>query len=194
MMEEPAKGFVVYRKKEVTDDDGFYSVTSKPKKGGKGEGSKRRAPAEPEVQKNRKQCGCGGHLHKCFGNCIGCGRILCAEEGEGPCFHCGAHVFDPSDMGKVPKELADDPEFQQAITLRDRLLQLDSDYATETLKVHDLGADWFREANSLYNENADYARQQYYKEEMEKRAEADIRRFDIDLGTGKIASAASRKK
>ncbi|CDR96507.1 hypothetical protein, conserved [Babesia bigemina] len=173
-MEATPKGLVVYRKKELTDD-GFYSVARKPsKKEVKAEGSKQKAADKPGVTKERKACGCAGSLHKCFSNCMGCGRILCVNEGEGSCFHCGTHVFCASELHKVPKEHAEDPEFQQAMELRKRLLTLDSGFSNEALKVHDLHTDWFREANSVYNENAAYALEQYYKEEAEKREEAGM--------------------
>lgn len=150
---------------------------------------------------------------------MGCGRILCIKEGEGPCFHCGAFVFSASDIDKIPKEYAEDPEFirggwsyhreklNAAMELRDRLLALDANYATNVLKVHDLNSDWFREVNNIYNENPDHARMKYYEEERAKRIESgmlmpfvtlnpllEIRRYDIDLGTGSITLSGKPRK
>ncbi|ORM41117.1 uncharacterized protein BXIN_0449 [Babesia sp. Xinjiang] len=192
-MVEP--GFVYYRKKELTDDRfENLAVKSTKKKGQKQNAPKAKARGEPEVKKDRVLCGCGGHLHKCFSNCMGCGKILCVKEGAGPCFHCNTFVFAVCDADMVPREYADDPEFQKAIELRDRLLAQDDDYAAQSLKVHDLHTDWFREANSVFNENADQARLMYYQEEARKRAEAAVQHVDIDLSTGQITSSSKHNK
>jgi hypothetical protein len=34
---------------------------------------------------DREMCHCQGLVHDLVSNCIGCGRIICVEEGEGDC-------------------------------------------------------------------------------------------------------------
>ncbi|GFE52904.1 activating signal cointegrator 1 [Babesia ovis] len=186
-------GYIVYRKKKLVDD-GAYSVTAKPTKNKADKTNINKAKVAPkeESKRERIKCGCGGHQHECFSNCMGCGRIVCANEGEGPCFHCGALVFSVENLDGVPKEHADHPEFQSALELRDRLLIQDATYANQTMKVHDLHTDWFREANSVYNENTAYARMQYYKEEAEKRAEAGKQPFNRCFSKSFISDTSSR--
>lgn len=193
-MEEKQKGIIAYRKKEITEED-FYQISTKPhKKNTPHKTHKQQNEAAPAPSKARARCGCSGTEHRYFSNCMDCGRILCINEGEGPCFHCGNHVFSASETDKIPKKYAEDPEFMRAIELRDRLLALDLQYRNKSMKVHDLNTDWFREANSLYSENTEYAREQYYKEAKEKRLEAEIRRYDIDLSRGSITSAAKENR
>ncbi|KAM6195467.1 activating signal cointegrator 1 [Sarcoramphus papa] len=40
----------------------------------------------------RHTCECLGQKHKLINNCLVCGRIVCEQEGSGPCFFCGALV------------------------------------------------------------------------------------------------------
>ncbi|NWR79539.1 TRIP4 protein, partial [Centropus unirufus] len=40
----------------------------------------------------RHACECLGQKHKLINNCVQCGRIVCAQEGSGPCLFCGALV------------------------------------------------------------------------------------------------------
>jgi hypothetical protein len=37
----------------------------------------------------RNSCECQASKHKLIGNCVKCGRIVCEQEGSGPCFFCG---------------------------------------------------------------------------------------------------------
>lgn len=37
----------------------------------------------------RNSCECQASKHKLIGNCMKCGRIVCEQEGSGPCFFCG---------------------------------------------------------------------------------------------------------
>lgn len=40
----------------------------------------------------RHSCECLGQKHKLISNCLECGRIVCEQEGSGPCLFCGALV------------------------------------------------------------------------------------------------------
>ncbi|XP_078285857.1 activating signal cointegrator 1 [Rhinoraja longicauda] len=40
----------------------------------------------------RHPCDCLGQTHSLINNCLGCGRIVCAQEGSGPCMFCGMLV------------------------------------------------------------------------------------------------------
>eukprot|EP01088_Endostelium_zonatum_P021310 TRINITY_DN832_c3_g2_i1.p1 TRINITY_DN832_c3_g2~~TRINITY_DN832_c3_g2_i1.p1 ORF type:complete len:507 (+),score=206.47 TRINITY_DN832_c3_g2_i1:86-1606(+) len=42
------------------------------------------------VTANRTFCGCNAQEHDLIGNCLLCGKIVCAYEGEGPCLSCHA--------------------------------------------------------------------------------------------------------
>ncbi|XP_069758917.1 activating signal cointegrator 1 isoform X2 [Narcine bancroftii] len=40
----------------------------------------------------RHPCECLGQTHRLINNCLGCGRIVCLQEGSGPCMFCGLLV------------------------------------------------------------------------------------------------------
>ncbi|KAL5981149.1 hypothetical protein ACLOJK_029069 [Asimina triloba] len=40
-----------------------------------------------------KPCSCQARRHKLVSNCLSCGKIVCEQEGEGPCSFCGALVL-----------------------------------------------------------------------------------------------------
>ncbi|CAK7343658.1 unnamed protein product [Dovyalis caffra] len=40
-----------------------------------------------------KPCPCQARQHKLVSNCLSCGKIVCEQEGEGPCSFCGALVL-----------------------------------------------------------------------------------------------------
>ncbi|PKU33142.1 hypothetical protein llap_16554 [Limosa lapponica baueri] len=42
----------------------------------------------------RHTCECLGQKHKLINNCLVCGRIVCEQEGSGPCLFCGSLVID----------------------------------------------------------------------------------------------------
>jgi len=52
---------------------------------------------------------------------VSCGKIVCEQEGEGPCLHCGAWV-DRETMYDVGDDLA---EYETALRHRDRLIEFD---------------------------------------------------------------------
>ncbi|CAG5071338.1 Similar to Bap60: Brahma-associated protein of 60 kDa (Drosophila melanogaster), partial [Cotesia congregata] len=45
--------------------------------------------------KNRHKCDCEAKNHCLVNNCLNCGRIVCAQEGPGPCFFCNELVCTP---------------------------------------------------------------------------------------------------
>ncbi|CAH8467188.1 unnamed protein product [Schistosoma guineensis] len=40
----------------------------------------------------RHPCQCLATKHQLVNNCLNCGRIVCAQEGSGPCYYCGSLV------------------------------------------------------------------------------------------------------
>ncbi|CAF0837268.1 unnamed protein product [Rotaria sordida] len=41
------------------------------------------------LSSGRSTCECQASKHKLISNCLKCGRIVCEQEGSGPCFFCG---------------------------------------------------------------------------------------------------------
>ena len=82
-------------------------------------------PEPPKVQRSRKKkyrnindatdvvllpgrhkCDCQAQKHDLIANCIACGRIICAQEGEGPCLFCGKFI-EESETGRDRKIFSD---------------------------------------------------------------------------------------
>ncbi|ESO09785.1 hypothetical protein HELRODRAFT_183880 [Helobdella robusta] len=46
----------------------------------------------PEFRACRHRCDCQAQRHALVNNCLECGRVVCEQEGSGPCFFCGSLV------------------------------------------------------------------------------------------------------
>jgi hypothetical protein len=49
----------------------------------------------------RHLCDCQAQQHALVNNCISCGRVVCEQEGAGPCAFCGSLVCSPADWEMV---------------------------------------------------------------------------------------------
>lgn len=85
----------------------------------------------------RHKCNCEAKEHKLVNNCLNCGRIVCEQEGAGPCYFCNELVCTPEQqailqsnskkadqlfnrlMERKPKGLED------SLKQRDKLLEFD---------------------------------------------------------------------
>lgn len=68
------------------------SSSSKKKKSGKVISLAEAAKGSIVYQKG-KPCTCQARRHKLVSNCLSCGKIVCEQEGEGPCNFCGSLVL-----------------------------------------------------------------------------------------------------
>ena len=41
----------------------------------------------------RHRCECQASKHSLINNCVNCGRVVCEQEGSGPCLFCGSLVW-----------------------------------------------------------------------------------------------------
>uniref|UniRef100_A0A0E0QRC8 Uncharacterized protein n=1 Tax=Oryza rufipogon TaxID=4529 RepID=A0A0E0QRC8_ORYRU len=102
------------------------------------------------VFKQGKPCSCQARQHNLVSNCLSCGKIVCEQEGEGPCSFCGALVLMEgstyaglSDVG-IPLSEAE----AEAEAYAKRLVDYDRNSAART-KVYDDQSDYFEmEGNS----------------------------------------------
>ena len=116
----------------------------------------------------RHPCECLGQKHSLVNNCTECGRIVCMQEGSGPCFFCGALVCTKeeqeilarnskksqklyqkllmqtieSDTGANERTSAVDEGLQKAIAHKNRLIEYDKSGVRRT-KVIDDECDYF---------------------------------------------------
>ncbi|PAV90593.1 hypothetical protein WR25_13266 isoform A [Diploscapter pachys] len=119
-----------------------------------------------QILPGRHKCSCQARRHKLIMNCMGCGKIVCEQEGSGPCFFCGTLVvtnderevldrgskkslelmaklhgvrFDSKDKEMNLAKL--EAQLQNAKEFRDKLLVADADIEKRT-KVNDLESDY----------------------------------------------------
>ncbi|VDL64527.1 unnamed protein product [Nippostrongylus brasiliensis] len=132
--------------------------------------------AKAEAVIGRHPCSCQARIHALVRNCMGCGKIVCVQEGSGPCFFCGTlvctreerEIIDrgsrksaelysqlmglKNDKGGTNKEFSLSSigaEFQKATQFRNKLLAADADSERRT-KVNDLESDYSSIENSPY--------------------------------------------
>lgn len=130
----------------------------------------------------RQICYCQCTRHKLVNNCVNCGKIVCEQEGEGPCLFCGAWV-DRETMYDVGDDNMN--EYEVALQHRDRLIEFDVN-AAQRLGVLDAQSDWFDLANNtwLNKEQRQYAKQMQ-EVEIKRQEEMDSKmNISIDLVKG----------
>ncbi|XP_052179498.1 uncharacterized protein LOC127792892 [Diospyros lotus] len=131
-----------------------------------------------------KPCSCQALRHRLISNCLSCGKIICEQEGEGPCSFCGALVLREGstyaglDEGVVP--LTDAEAAAEAYTKR--LVEYDRNSAARTTVIDDQSDYYEIDGNSwLSMEEKELLRKK--KEEIEEAERAKrnkvIMTFDL---------------
>jgi len=102
----------------------------------------------------RHPCECQAVKHPLVNNCLSCGRIVCAQEGSGPCFFCANLVVTKEEQlildrkskksEMLYKKLAGDSrsQYQAAVDNKERLLEYDANSAKRTQIIDD-ESDYF---------------------------------------------------
>lgn len=135
----------------------------------------------------RKICYCQATIHKLISNCISCGKVVCEQEGEGPCLFCGAWV-DREQMYEVDEE--DYAFYETALEHRDRLIDFDVN-AQKRLGVLDERSDWYELANNtwLNKDQRTFANQQLEIQKKKEDEIADQNVLTLDFGKGEAQIA-----
>lgn len=89
-------------------------------------------------------CTCQARRHKLVSNCLSCGKIVCEQEGEGPCSFCGALVLQEGSTyaGIESTEVYATEKETNAIALAKRLVDYDQNSAPRT-KIFDDQSDYY---------------------------------------------------
>jgi alkylated DNA repair dioxygenase AlkB len=87
----------------------------------------------------RRPCKCQATRHKLIANCISCGRIVCEQEGPGPCLFCGDEVSTNSAVQSMarPRSEKEQAQFLAALKHRDKLLEYGRTAAKRTTVIDD---------------------------------------------------------
>nr|NP_001285492.1 uncharacterized protein Dmel_CG11710, isoform C [Drosophila melanogaster]NP_608393.1 uncharacterized protein Dmel_CG11710, isoform B [Drosophila melanogaster]AAF50902.1 uncharacterized protein Dmel_CG11710, isoform B [Drosophila melanogaster]AHN59962.1 uncharacterized protein Dmel_CG11710, isoform C [Drosophila melanogaster] len=144
-----------------------------------------RVQGDTIILKGRRHCDCQAGQHKLINNCLGCGRIVCEQEGSGPCLSCGDPVRTPEEeqqlakaarekggtksaakQGKKSTKELSTQALDKALAQRDRLLEYDKNSEKRTTVIDD-ELDYFQE-NSVWLSDAEREKFEKLHREMEE--------------------------
>ncbi|XP_017012842.2 activating signal cointegrator 1 [Drosophila takahashii] len=145
-----------------------------------------RVQGDTILLKGRRHCDCQAAQHKLINNCLGCGRIVCEQEGSGPCLCCGDPVHTAEEeqqlakaarekgggsskaatkQGKKASKESAKEALDKALAQRDRLLEYDKNSEKRTTVIDD-ELDYFQE-NSVWLSDAEREKFEKLKSEMQ---------------------------
>ncbi|XP_049814796.1 activating signal cointegrator 1 [Schistocerca nitens] len=136
--------------------------------------------------KGRHRCDCQASKHGLINNCLHCGRIVCEQEGSGPCFVCKNLVCTQEQQQVLnagskqsdylyKKLLEQKPQaLENAIQQRNRLLEYDRTSQKRTHVIDD-ESDYFSSNSSWLTKEE---REKLQKLEAEMRAKRHSSRLD----------------
>ncbi|CAI2324993.1 unnamed protein product [Caenorhabditis sp. 36 PRJEB53466] len=166
------------------------------------------------LRKGRHECLCQARIHKLVLNCLGCGRIVCEQEGSGPCFTCGTLVCTREEreilnrgtnksrelLAELTAGRAEGPgglkqisaAYQSATEFRNKLLEADADTERRT-KVNDLQSDYSTIENSPFLSAEDREALKVRREELRALREKERKKFlvNLDLDGGIVQQVKS---
>lgn len=97
-----------------------------------------------------KPCSCQARSHRLVSNCLSCGKIVCEQEGEGPCHFCGALVLREGSsyagLDETLPVISDADAEAEAYTKR--LVEYDRNSAARTTVIDDQSDYYEIEGNS----------------------------------------------
>lgn len=141
---------------------------SKKKKSGKAVSLAEASKGSIVYQKG-KPCSCQARQHRLISNCLSCGKIVCEQEGEGPCNFCGALVLrEGSSYAGLHEGAAPLSEAEAAAeAYAKRLVEYDRNAAARTTVIDDQSDYYEIEGNSwLSQEEKELLRKK--REEIEE--------------------------
>lgn len=115
----------------------------------------------------RKLCNCMAVEHDLVGNCLACGKIVCAVEGRGSCLFCG-HTVLPK--GMHPDTLPDERNFIDAVSHKQKLLEYEQT-SEQRLRLIDDQTDWYEVAANPWLSNE-------AREEAKNLADSQVKQID----------------
>ncbi|KAF5477031.1 hypothetical protein F2P56_003710 [Juglans regia] len=147
-------------------------VNSKKKKAGKVVSLAEAAKGSIVFQQG-KPCSCQARRHRLVSNCLSCGKIVCEQEGEGPCSFCGSLVLmEGSTYAGLDESLPPLSDAEAAAeAYAKRLVEYDRNSAARTTVIDDQSDYYEIEGNSwLSMEEKELLRKK--REEIEEAEQA----------------------
>lgn len=142
--------------------------------------------------KGRHLCNCEASKHKLINNCIQCGRIVCEQEGSGPCLFCG-NLVCTEDEQRIIESSSQNGEnlkksllkqgrpkgWEEALAMRNRLLDYDRTSEKRTTVIDD-ESDYFR-SNSVWLSDEERAKLKKIEEKLKEKKHASRRDQKITI-------------
>lgn len=132
-------------------------VSSKKKKAGKAISLADVAKGSIVFQQGRP-CSCQARCHRLISNCLSCGKIVCEQEGEGPCQFCGALVLKEGSsyagLDEILPPLSDAEAAAEAYAKR--LVEYDRNSAARTTVIDDQSDYYEIDGNSWLSKEVFY--------------------------------------
>lgn len=101
------------------------------------------------LRPGRHPCSCNARRHALIANCLACGKVICEQEGVGPCLFCGSDPDEPTASehafpeGSAERAAAE----ERARVFKNRLLDFDRTSAKRTTVIDDQ-VDYYASAAS----------------------------------------------
>ncbi|KAJ0248388.1 hypothetical protein HA466_0154930 [Hirschfeldia incana] len=130
-----------------------------------------------------KPCACQARRHRLVSNCLSCGKIVCEQEGEGPCGFCGALVLKEGstyagmEEGFTPVSDAD----VAAEAYAKRLVEYDRNSAARTTVIDDQSDYYESEGSKWVSQEKELLRKKREEIEEAERAKKSkvVMTFDL---------------
>ncbi|OWM65306.1 activating signal cointegrator 1 [Punica granatum] len=162
--------------------------TSRKKKAGKVVSLAEAAKGSIVFQQGRP-CSCQARRHRLVSNCLSCGKIVCEQEGEGPCNFCGSLVLKEGSKYAGLEETV--PVLSEAEVAAEayakRLVEYDRNSAARTTVIDDQSDYYEIEGNSwLSKEEKELLRKKQDEIEEAERAKRNKVIITFDLVGRKV--------
>lgn len=142
--------------------------------------------------KGRHSCNCEASKHKLINNCMRCGRIVCEQEGSGPCLFCGNLVCTEDELRIIESSSQSGENlkssllkqgrpkgWEEALAMRNRLLDYDRTSEKRTTVIDD-ESDYFR-TNSVWLSDEERAKLKKIEDKMKEKKNASRREQKITI-------------
>uniref|UniRef100_A0AAF5Q316 Zinc finger C2HC5-type domain-containing protein n=1 Tax=Wuchereria bancrofti TaxID=6293 RepID=A0AAF5Q316_WUCBA len=173
-----------------------------------------------KLRSGRYRCDCQARMHNLIRNCLSCGRVVCEQEGSGPCMFCGELVCTREErellnhqsrksvelyyrlMGCRDEKTVDGRVFSsaslgsalaEAEQYKNKLLAADSNAEMKT-RIHDIESDYYNMENNIYLTRAEREAIMARKEELKELRMRQRRTFSVDFDLGKASVYEAKEK
>jgi hypothetical protein len=137
-----------------------------------------------EIYLQRVKCDCMAQKHELINNCLNCGKVVCAQEGEGNCLYCGKLVIRPDGLfmddtttffpSLTPEQQQQaSAERSRAIQHKNRLIERDKSQAQQN--IFDEQVDYYEISENKWLDQED--RQHAIDKILEKGSQIETEQF-----------------